>query len=497
MSQIDFLAIAPEVFLLIGAVLVLMAAVTLDLGPRAWAIIAGATLLASFAVAWVQWWRIDAVGPQLHYMGDFGRTPMVVLDYFSVFGGGLVIAAGGMALMGGWRLVATLERRGAEYVALALLAVAGLHIMTISANLIMMFIGLETASIALYVIAGFTRDQENSDEAAMKYFLLGSFASALFLYGIALSYAATGSTSIYGESGIIAFFGDRIILDQGVLLIGISLMIVGLGFKVSAAPFHQWAPDVYQGAPGSAVPLMASGVKIAGFAALARVLTVAFNGNIGDWAQVIAGLAALSVVVGTLLAVAQSDFKRMLAYSGVAHAGFMLTSLVAGQDGIPGLWFYLGTYAFQLIGTFLIASIVSGPRGGASSLESYKGLASRSPMLAGALGLLMLAMGGIPLTAGFVGKVGVFSAAIDAGYLWLAIVGLVSAVAGLFFYLRLIVLAYFNEPEPELADTPIVAPFSTRLALAVCVGFTVLFGVLPWPLLNLTAESLPLAGFLP
>ena len=496
MNEIAFLPIAAEILLLAGAVLILMAAVTLNLGPRTWAIIAGITLGLSFLVAWVQWWRIDDVGANFHYTGDFLRTPMVVMDYFSVFGGGLVIAAGGIALLGGWRLVGSLEKRGAEYVALVLLAVAGLHIMVISANLILMFIGLETASIALYVVAGFTREQPDSDEAAIKYFLLGSFASALFLYGIALSYAATGSTSIYGPSGILAFFRTNI-PEPGVLLIGIALMIVGLGFKVSAAPFHQWAPDVYQGAPGAAVPLMASGVKIAGFAALARVLTVAFGASIADWAQVIAGLAALSVVVGTLFAIAQSDFKRMLAYSGVAHAGFMLTALVAGQSGVPGLWFYLGTYAFQLIGTFIIASIISGAAGGASPLDAYRGLAKRSPVLAGALALLMLAMGGIPLTAGFVGKVGVFAAAIDAGYLWLAIVGLVSAVAGLYFYLRLIVLAYFHDPDPALADVPITAPRSTRLALAVCVSFTLLFGVLPWPLLNLTSEALPLAGLLP
>ncbi len=496
MNEIAFLPIAAEVLLLAGAVVILMVAVTLNLGQRAWAIIAGIALGLSFLVAWVQWWRIDDLGSQLHYMGDAMRTPMVVMDYFSVFAGGLVVAAGGIALLGGWRLVGTLEKRGAEYVALVLLAIAGLHLMVISANLILMFIGLETASIALYIVAGFTREQPNSDEAAIKYFLLGSFASALFLYGVALSYAATGSTSIYGPTGILAFLGTTI-PEPGVLLAGIALMIVGLGFKVSAAPFHQWAPDVYQGAPGAAVPLMASGVKIAGFAALARVLTVAFGASIADWAQVIAALAALSVVVGTLFAIAQSDFKRMLAYSGVAHAGFMLTALVAGQSGVPGLWFYLGTYTFQLIGTFIIASIISGAAGGASPLDAYRGLAKRSPVLAAALAVLMLAMGGIPLTAGFVGKVGVFAAAIDAGYLWLAIVGLVSAVAGLFFYLRLIVLAYFNDPDPEVADEPITAPRSTRLALAVCVAFTFLFGILPWPLLNLTSEALPLAGLLP
>jgi len=495
-SDVAFGPIAAEVFLFGGALLILMAAVTLNLGQRAWAIIAGASLGLSFLAAWAQWAWIDDVGPQLNYAGNFLRTPMVVTDYFSVFGGGLVVAAGSVALIGGWSLVGTLGRRGAEYVALVLLAIAGLHLMVISSNLILMFMGLETASIALYIIAGFTRDQANSDEAAMKYFILGSFASALFIYGVALTYAATGATSIYGPSGIVEFLSDRIILDQGVLLVGIGLLIVGLSFKVSAAPFHQWAPDVYQGAPGGAVPLMASGVKIAGFAALARLLTVGFQENIGDWAQVVAVLAALSIVVGTLLAIAQKDFKRMLAYSGVAHAGFMMTALVGGQEGIPALWFYLGTYSFQLIGTFLIASIIGGPRGGSSPLDDYKGLAKRSPVLALSLAILMLAMAGIPFTAGFVGKVGIFAVAIDAGYLWLAIVGVVSAVAGLFFYLRMIVLAYFEEPDATM-EAPVSATGSTRLAVQVCVAFTVVFGLLPWPLLNLVGESLPVFGSVP
>ena len=221
MTNIAFLPIAPVVIIALGAVLVLMAAVTIDLGRRAWAIIAGVALAVSFGFAWVQWENVDGMGSQLYYAGDFFRTPMVVMDYFSVFGGGLVVAAGAIAMLGGWRLVGSLEKRGAEYVALALLAIAGLQIMVISANLILMFIGLETASIALYIIAGFTRDQENSDEAATKYFLLGSFASALFLYGIALS--------------------NRPLLLFGVLLIlvGVQLLSLGLVAEMTARTYYE------------------------------------------------------------------------------------------------------------------------------------------------------------------------------------------------------------------------------------------------------------------
>jgi NADH-quinone oxidoreductase subunit N len=498
MGNVAFLPIAPEIVLLIGALAVLMVEVTLKLGRRAWGLLAGTAIVAAFGFSVLQWLRVGDVGDQLNFSArDVAsiRLPMVVMDHLSAFSGMLLFAVAGLAFLAAWRLVGSLGTRGAEFVALFLLAVAGLHLMTISSNLILLFIGLETASISLYVIAGFTRDQEKSDEAAMKYFLLGSFASAVFLYGVALAFAAAGSTSIYGAGGIQSFFQTTVVLEPGIALIAVALMIVGLGFKVSAAPFHQWAPDVYQGAPAAAVPMMSAGVKIAGFAALARILTAAFPALQDDWAPAVAAIAALSVVVGTLGAIAQDDLKRMLAFSGVAHAGFILTALVAGRAGVPGMWFYVATYSFQLVGAFTVAALVAGPKADRAPFDSLVGLGQRSGFLAWMLALFMLAMGGIPFTSGFVGKISVFTAAVDAGYLWLVIVGLVASVGGLFFYLRVIVLMFFQQPVLAEAPGTMVAPpeptSGGRIVLGVAAAVTVALGLVPWPLLHLVGDALP------
>lgn len=501
MGNIAFLPIGPEVVLLIGAVLVLMAAVALDRGRRDWAAIAGITMAVAFGLSIAQWLRLDSLGSEAELAFSARgvvsvRYPMVIMDRFSAFAGMLIFLVAFLALIASWRLVATLGKRGAEFVALMLLATAGLHIMAISSNLILLFIGLETASIALYIVAGYLRTERDSDESALKYFLLGSFASALFLYGIALVYAATGSLTIYGSGGILAFFRNNAVamFDVGILLAGIALMIAGLAFKISAAPFHQWAPDVYQGAASGAVPLMVAGVKVAGFVAIARILVGAFPSRIDDWAPVIALLAVVSIVTGTLGAIGQRDVKRMLAYSGVAHAGFMLTGLVAGIGGVPAMWFYLSTYALQLVGAFTVVTVVSGSRSSSSGFDDYRGLAARSPWLAATMATFMLGMGGIPFFTGFVGKVGVFVAAIGAGYTWLVLVGLVAAVAGLFFYLRIIVLMYFE--EPALAEAPgavtAVPTFTlgSGFVLAVTAGLTVILGIIPWPLLNMVKDAL-------
>ncbi len=496
MENIAFLPIAPEVILLAGAVLILMAEVTLRMGQRTWAAIAGISLVTSVVFSVLQWLRVDEIGPQLNYSArgiEPVRMPMVVMDHFSAFAGMLLFAVAAVALVGAWKMVRSFDTRGAEFVALYLLAVAGLHMMVMASNLVLVFIGLETASIALYVIAGFTRDKKRSDEAAMKYFLLGSLASAVFLYGVALVFAGTGSTSMYGAASIGEFFSRTVLLEPGIALIGVALIVVGLAFKVTAAPFHQWAPDVYQGAPTGAVGMMAAGVKIAGFATLARILVTAFPALQDQWSIILAGLAALSVVVGTVFAIAQNDLKRMLAYSGVAHAGFILIALVSGVEGIPGMWFYVGTYAFQLVGALAVVAIVSGSRSDRSDLDEYVGLAARAPFPAMLLALFMLGMGGIPFTAGFVAKLGVFAPALDAGFLWLVIVGAVTSVAGLYFYLRVIVLMFFREPETT-ADEPHslgVGP-GPRLVLIVAGVVTLVLGMVPWPVLEFLANALPL-----
>ncbi|NNF69506.1 MAG: NADH-quinone oxidoreductase subunit N, partial [Acidimicrobiia bacterium] len=352
MDAMSFVAVGPEVALLVGVLAVLLVEITLEPDRRVLGGIAGVAVVAALALSVWQWSHVADVGAVDHF------SRMVRLDGFTAFGGIAVFTVTGIALLGMWPMVPGLGRRGAELLALVLLSAMGLHLMAASGNLIMLFVALEIASISLYVIAGFTRERADADEAAMKYFLLGSFASAVFLYGIALLYAATGSTYLYGPDSVSDVLVESYFRSPGVLLAGIALLIVGLGFKVSAAPFHQWAPDVYQGAPTGTVGFMAAGVKIAGFAAIVRVLIGGLGSRIDDWAPAVAVIAAVSIIVGTGLAIAQTDIKRMLAYSGVAHAGFILTGVLAGTEGIPAVWFYVATYAVQLVGAFVVVSIL-------------------------------------------------------------------------------------------------------------------------------------------
>ena len=480
--NLDFLAVAPTIAITAAVVLLLMVDVVWKPGPRWWAVAAALGLVGATTAAVWQWVEHRAAHGELFF------SDMLAVDGFSSFAGMLIFPVAGLGLMAGWGLVTGVGRRGAEFVVLVMIAASGAHLMAASANLVLLFIALEVFSISLYVLAGFTRGGDGADEAALKYFLLGALASAVFLYGIALVFAATGTTSMYGAQ---SFLESTLILRPGILLVGIALLLVGLGFKVSAAPFHVWAPDVYQGAPGGVTGFLAAGAKIGGFAAMARVLVVPLESRIGDWAPAVAALAALSVVVGTLFAIAQTDLKRMLAYSSVAHAGFIMTALVAGADGVDDMWFYVATYAVQVIGAFAIAAVVSGAMTGKSPLSDYAGLAVRSPMLAAVMALFMLAMGGIPLTAGFVGKAAVFRAAIDADYLWLVIVGLVAAVGGLFFYLRLIVLMYMQPLSDEPASAPGV-PLGVRLAIGLPAVVTIVFGFAPWPLLDWVRDATPL-----
>lgn len=483
MSNMDFLAIGPEVAVTAAAVLVLLAEVSFKPPSWVWGWIAGLGVAAALGLSVVQWMDGRGADAALYF------SDMIALDGFSAFGGAVVFTVAGLGLLSGWELISSMRRRGAEFVALVLIASAGMHLMAASADLVMLFIALEVASISFYVLAGFTRDRADADEAALKYFLLGAFASAVFLYGAALMFAATGTTSMYQAE---AFLEGTLLLRPGVLLAGIALLLVGLGFKVSAAPFHAWSPDVYQGAPSGVIGFLAAGAKVGGFAALVRVLTVPLDAYIDDWAPAVAVLAAASVVVGTLLAIAQDDIKRMLAYSSVAHAGFILTAVVAGDAGVANMWFYLSTYALQVAAAFTVVAAVSGAGGGRSPLTAYVGLGRRSPGPAAVMSIMMLGMAGIPLTAGFVGKAAVFQAAIDADYLWLVITGLVAAVAGLFFYLRVIVLMYMEQSEDDSPAAGVRVGWGTRITLGVASLATIAFGVAPWSLLDVVRDALPL-----
>jgi NADH-quinone oxidoreductase subunit N len=492
MQNAAWLPVAFEVVQLAGALILLLVAVVFGRERKYWAPIAGLTFLLSAGVGVLQWREVAEGGGGLFFSAQNQAevlSPMVVMDAFSAFAAIVLGLVGFVALLGSWDLVVVLRSRSVEFVALMLLSVAGLHMMTATPNLVVIFIGLETASISFYVLAGFIRNSEESDESALKYFLLGSLASAMFLYGVALTFGATGSLSIYGVDSIRNFFSFTIITEPGILLAGLALMLVGLFFKVSAAPFHQWAPDVYQGAPSGAVGLMAAGVKIAGFAAFARIFIAGFGAYIDTWAPIVAVVAAISMVVGTTMALVQTDLKRLLAYSGVAHAGYLLASMVAGMEGIPAMWFYVSTYAFMIVGAFTVVSVVRGPTSGDAPMTSFKGLAKRSPEMGWLLAIIMFGMSGMPFFAGFIGKVYAFVVAGDAGYLWLVMVGTLTTVVGFAFYLRVVSTIFSSDDED---DSELAPSLSSRFAVVIAAVVTVLFGIVPWPLLDVVRDALPL-----
>jgi NADH-quinone oxidoreductase subunit N len=386
-----------------------------------------------------------------------------------------------------------------EVFPLTLFSVGGMMLFPASNDLLTMFVALEVFSLPLYLLAGLARRRRLlSQEASLKYFLLGAFSSAFFLYGAALLYGFSGSLRL---SEIEAAVGTKIGQD-GLLLVGVALVAVGLLFKVSAVPFHTWTPDVYQGSPTPVTGFMAACTKVAAFGALMRVAYVAVPGARWDWTPAVWGVAVLTMVVGSVVAIVQADVKRMLAYSSIAHAGFLLTGLLAmDRSGVSGVLFYLFAYGFTTIGAFALVSLVrtsgeEGAMGGeATHLSQWAGLGRRSPVLAGAFTLFLLAFAGIPLTSGFSGKFAVFSAAV-AHASWgpaLVIVGVLASAAAAFFYVRVIVLMYFSEPTG--GATTVAAPgLMTTAVVAVGAIMTVLLGVYPSVVLTITDRA---AVFLP
>jgi NADH-quinone oxidoreductase subunit N len=358
-----------------------------------------------------------------------------------------------------------------------------------AADLLMVFLAIELLSLALYVMAGFARSDEGSQESSLKYFLLGAFSSGFLLYGIALAFGATGTTNIARIAERLTGTG----VDTRLMVAAIALLAVGFGFKVAAVPFHMWTPDVYQGAPTSVTGFMAAGTKAAGFAALLRVFLVALGPLRFNWEPVLWGIAVATMVVGSLVAIVQTDIKRLLAYSSIAHAGFILIGVVAAnRDGVGGALFYLLTYAITTLGSFG-AVIASAPRGRERlSLLEWQGLGQRHPVFAGAMTLFLLSLAGIPPTAGFMAKFFVFSAAIQAGETGLVVVGVLSTVIAAFFYLRVIVMMWLQEAPgeaPGLGSTSALAG-----ALALAAGVVVAFGVWPQPLMDLARHASVFTG---
>jgi len=372
-----------------------------------------------------------------------------------------------------------------EYYALLLFSTVGMMIMASSLDLMTIFLGLEALSISLYTLVGFLRQQVKSNEAALKYLLLGAFASGFVLYGIALTYGATGSTNLRRIAEALA---SGKVNSPILLIIGAGLLIIGFGFKVASVPFHMWTPDVYEGAPTSVTAFMIAGTKAAAFAAFLRILMTALPALKPDWGQVLWVLAVLTMTVGNVIAIAQSNIKRMLAYSSIAHAGYILVALVAASKlGSGSVLFYLAAYTFMNLGAFAVVIAMARRDGERVAIDEYAGLGLRYPFLGAAMALFMFSLAGIPPTGGFMGKFYIFSAAVQANYVGLAIIGVLNSVISVVYYLRVTVVMYMGQGESE----PVAGRLSPALGLAVLIAIlgTLQLGLFPSRFFELALRS--------
>ncbi|MHB8990076.1 MAG: NADH-quinone oxidoreductase subunit N [Chloroflexota bacterium] len=407
-------------------------------------------------------------------------SQMLAVDDFYVFFSLLSIAVTALAVALSASYVGRSGLAHAEYYALMVFGAAGMVVMAGASNLITLLVGLELLSLSLYVLAGFARARISSEEAALKYFLLGSFALGLLIYGTALVYGATGSLD-YGEiAGVLQ--GQR--EANPMLLLGMGLLLVGFGFKLSLVPFHMWVPDVYEGSPTPVTAYMAVGTKAIVFAALLRMLSVAFPALQSEWATILAALAAVTVIVSNVAAVAQGNLKRLLGYSAISHAGYVLMAVVGGGSvGGDAVLFYLLAYTVMNFGAFAVMVAVGEGREERLNLSDYAGLAKRSPWLAAAMAVFMLSLAGAPFTAGFLAKLYVFSAAVQGGYLWLAIVGVATSVVAFYYYLKVVVLMYMTEPTEGIV---LQRPTGSMVAvLLVALLLTLQMGIFPGLFLSL------------
>jgi len=421
------------------------------------------------------------------YMAQFpglAFSNMVKVDTFSVFFHVLIIGIAAVVILTSFEYMAVQRIRAGEYYALILFGVVGMALMSSAVELVLIFIALEISSISTYILAGFRRNEASSSESSLKYFLLGSFATAFFLYGVALMFGATGSTNI-------DVISQKLLTLPVPLLVYVSmaLMFVGLGFKVAAAPFHVWTPDVYEGAPAPIVGFMSTAPKAAAFAVLLRVV---FTINAPGRFALLWVAAALSMSLGNVGALVQTNVKRLLAYSSIAHAGYLLVAfaMTNSEDSVAGIsaaMFYTAAYAAMNVGAFAVVSHFANAGERYVTLEDYEGLGRTSPLLAAMLTLFLLSLIGIPMTGGFFAKFYVFSAAVKAHLIWLTLIGVVNSAIGAYYYLRIIVVMYMREARKEVPVTPI--PFGLGVALAVSMVATLYLGILPNRILQYAQQS--------
>jgi len=475
-TQVDFYVLLPLIVLTAWACALLLVDLFIPKG-RKWL----TALLAAFGLALSLGLTLSQAGQE-----NTAFSGMAALDGFSVFVNALLLLSGllGVALAYGYLKRMGLER--GEYYTLILFSVSGMMLMAQALDLIILFLALELLSLPLYVLAAFARPRADSEEAGLKYFLLGAFASGFVLYGIALVFGATKTTALGGIVAAVASGQASNLL----LTIGAALILVGLGFKVAAVPFHMWTPDVYQGAPTSVTAFMAAGAKIAGFSALLRVFATAFPSLAVDLTPVLWALSALTMVVGNLVAIAQTDIKRMLAYSSIAHAGYILMAFVpygnpevAPVSVAAGL-FYLVAYAVTNFGAWGVVIAMEKAEGKGLAISDYAGLGKKYPALAAAMTVFMLSLIGFPPTLGLVGKFYLFRAVLSGGYVGLAIIGVLTSLFSAYYYLRVVVTMYMQDGEPH-TEREGWLNFTWGLSALV----TVLLSLLPAPLFDWASQA--------
>ncbi|UCD99830.1 MAG: NADH-quinone oxidoreductase subunit N [Chloroflexota bacterium] len=467
----NLIKILPLSILILWASVLLLVDLFIPKDRKAWtAILAAAGLLVTTG------FTIAQSGVDVEAFGG-----MLVVDGFSQFLTILVLTSGVVAILLSYEYLTRLGIQRGEYYVLLMFSISGMVLMAMAADLIVIFLALELLSIPLYVLAGFARPRSDSEEAAIKYFLLGAFAGGFVVYGVAIIFGATGYTGLNNVLQTIQS-GSA---DLSLLAVGGALILVGLGFKVAAVPFHMWTPDVYQGAPSSVTAFMAVGAKVGGFAALMRLFVTSFGVLAIDFTNVLWGLAALTMILGNVVAIAQTNIKRMLAYSSIAQAGYILMALVPyGQeavidDAIAAALLYLLAYAFMSFAAWAVVIALEKTEGRGLQLSDYAGMGRKYPILAAIMTVSMLSFTGIPPTLGFIGKFYLFRSVIDGGFVWLAIIGVLTSLVSAYYYLRVVIFMYMHDGEPEVERDNWL-----YLTAAVTGIGMILLGVFSLPLLN-------------
>ncbi len=475
-SLTDFTRFRPEIALTIAATLLMV----LDpiLKKRASNIAGNISILA----------LVGAIIASVAAYGDPGPAfgGMLMVDGFATFFRVLVMVVGILTVLASYRFLRVQEADSGEFHSLLLFSIVGQSIMASANDLIVIFIGLEISSIASYVLAGYLRDDKRANESAIKYFLLGSFATAFFLYGVALVYGATGSVDLTAIRAAQAGAGSPSPLFIG---LAAALMFVGLAFKVSAAPFQVWAPDVYQGAPTPVAAFLSAGPKAAAFAIFLRIFMTAFEPIGGGWEPLVWMSALLSMTIGNFAALLQSNIKRLLAYSSIAHAGYVMVALTARSDiGIAAAMFYLAAYAFMNIGAFAVVTHLSGKGERYQSIDDFSGLAQKQPLTAAMLTIFMLSLIGVPLTGGFFGKFYIFKAALESHLVWLTVLGLLNSAVAAYYYLRILVVMYMKEPSEAVNNAEPLSP-GLSAALLLPAAAILILGIFPGWVLDFASRS--------